>query len=189
MPGRTTNSSRPGRKASTGSSRRGRKASTASSSQPSRRGEQPVPRADGNPSGAAAAVRGGTASLPRRGKGQRAASQQGAGARHATAGPRGRGRGPEQQHVRQAAWQQHRAGNWQSDHRTWQQRGGYHGYRIPDSSLPRFLWVGTRVPDQGLPFMEVGGYPRFQYKGYWLSVVDPWPPNGAMTGTITTRYM
>lgn len=23
--------------------------------------------------------------------------------------------------------------------------------------------------------MVVGGYPRFQYGGYWLSVVDPWP--------------
>ena len=23
--------------------------------------------------------------------------------------------------------------------------------------------------------MVVGGYPRFQYDGYWLSVVDPWP--------------
>jgi len=21
----------------------------------------------------------------------------------------------------------------------------------------------------------VGGYPRFQYGGYWFSVVDPWP--------------
>jgi hypothetical protein len=21
----------------------------------------------------------------------------------------------------------------------------------------------------------VGGYPRFQYHGYWLSAVDPWP--------------
>ena len=23
--------------------------------------------------------------------------------------------------------------------------------------------------------MVVGGYPRFQYGGVWLSVVDPWP--------------
>ncbi len=39
----------------------------------------------------------------------------------------------EQQRVQQAAWQGHRSQNWQSDHRTWQQRGGYHGYRIPDN--------------------------------------------------------
>ena len=23
--------------------------------------------------------------------------------------------------------------------------------------------------------MVVGGFPRFQYGGYWFSVVDPWP--------------
>lgn len=23
--------------------------------------------------------------------------------------------------------------------------------------------------------MVVGGYPRFQYQGYWFSAVDPWP--------------
>jgi hypothetical protein len=23
--------------------------------------------------------------------------------------------------------------------------------------------------------MVIGGFPRFQYNGYWLSVVDPWP--------------
>jgi len=26
-----------------------------------------------------------------------------------------------------------------------------------------------------LPFLVVGGYPRFQYEGYWISLVDPWP--------------
>jgi hypothetical protein len=23
--------------------------------------------------------------------------------------------------------------------------------------------------------MVVGGFPRFQYEGYWFSLVDPWP--------------
>jgi hypothetical protein len=27
----------------------------------------------------------------------------------------------------------------------------------------------------GLPFLVVGGYPRFQYNGYWIRTVDPWP--------------
>ena len=81
----------------------------------------------------------------------------------------------QQQRVQQSAWQQHRSGNWQSDHRSWQQRGGYHGYRIPDD---RFR--GSFGPDHGFriygqPFQVVGGYPRFQYGGYWFSVVDPWP--------------
>ena len=79
--------------------------------------------------------------------------------------------------VQQASWQRHRAGNWQSDHRTWQQRGGYHGYRIPDDRLRGYFGPNHGFRIQGLPFMVVGGYPRFQYQGYWLSVVDPWPAN------------
>lgn len=31
-----------------------------------------------------------------------------------------------------AAWDQHRARRWHSEHRTWRARGGYHGYRIPE---------------------------------------------------------
>jgi hypothetical protein len=27
----------------------------------------------------------------------------------------------------------------------------------------------------GLPLQFVGGYPRFQYDGYWVTFVDPWP--------------
>jgi hypothetical protein len=25
--------------------------------------------------------------------------------------------------------------------------------------------------------MVVGGFPRFQYNGYWFTMVDPWPSN------------
>jgi hypothetical protein len=25
------------------------------------------------------------------------------------------------------------------------------------------------------PYMVVGGFPRFQYSGYWFTLVDPWP--------------
>jgi hypothetical protein len=25
------------------------------------------------------------------------------------------------------------------------------------------------------PVVVIGGYPRFQYGGYWFSLVDPWP--------------
>jgi hypothetical protein len=27
--------------------------------------------------------------------------------------------------------------------------------------------------------MVEGGYPRFQYQGYWFSLVDPWPGSWA----------
>lgn len=79
------------------------------------------------------------------------------------------------QQFRQTAWQQHRAANWQADHRTWQQRGGYHGYRIPDARFQGYFGPSHGFRIQGLPFLVVGGYPRFQYQGYWLSVVDPYP--------------
>jgi len=25
------------------------------------------------------------------------------------------------------------------------------------------------------PVVVVGGYPRFQYRGFWFAVLDPWP--------------
>jgi hypothetical protein len=81
----------------------------------------------------------------------------------------------ERQRVRQSAWQQHRAQNWQSDHRTWQQRGGYNGYRISDARFRGYFGPEHRFRIRGLPFLMTGGYPRFQYNGYWFSLVDPWP--------------
>src|SRR6185295_10197371 len=79
------------------------------------------------------------------------------------------------QRIQQSVWQQHRSQNWQSDHRTWQQRGGYRGYRIPDDRYRGYFGPSHRFRINGLPFRVVGGYPRFQYQGYWISTVDPWP--------------
>ena len=81
----------------------------------------------------------------------------------------------QQQRMQQSAWQQHRSQNWQSDHRTWQQRGGYRGYRIPDDRYRGYFGPSHGFRINGLPFLVVGGYPRFQYEGYWISTVDPWP--------------
>ena len=81
----------------------------------------------------------------------------------------------QQQRVEQSAWQEHRARSWQSDHRDWQQRGGYHGYRIPDDRYHGYFGPDHSFRIYGLPFMVVGGYPRFQYEGYWFTTVDPWP--------------
>jgi len=82
---------------------------------------------------------------------------------------------PEFQHPQQRGWQQHRANNWQSDHRTWRQRGGYEGYLIPDQHFRGYFGRDHGFKIGVLPFMVVGGYPRFQYGGYWFSSVDPWP--------------
>jgi len=82
---------------------------------------------------------------------------------------------PEQQSAQRSAWQQHRAGNWLTNHRTWEQRGGYHGYRIPDLRFAGSFGHSHGFRIRGLPFMLEDGFPRFQYGGYWVSVVDPWP--------------
>ena len=84
-------------------------------------------------------------------------------------------RSPQQQRIQQSAWQRHESHNWESEHRTWQQRGGYHGYRIPDDRFRVYFGSNHGFRIYGQPFLVVGGYPRFQYQGYWFSPVDPWP--------------
>jgi len=81
----------------------------------------------------------------------------------------------EEHRVQQTAWQQHRSERWESDHRTWQQRGGYNGYRIPDDRFRGYFGPEHAFRIYGLPFLVVGGFPRFQYGGYWVTTVDPWP--------------
>jgi hypothetical protein len=70
---------------------------------------------------------------------------------------------------------QSRAKSWNTDHRTWQQRGGYTGYRIPDDRFKLYFGTGHFFRIGRLPLLFVGGYPRFQYDGYWITFVDPWP--------------
>ena len=86
---------------------------------------------------------------------------------------------PQQMQQQQAAWQGHRAQNWQSEHRTWQQRGGYRGYRIPDDRYRGYFGQDHWFRIYSYPVVVVGGYPRFQYNGFWFSVVDPWPADWA----------
>jgi hypothetical protein len=47
--------------------------------------------------------------------------------------------------------------------------------RIPNNRFRGYFGVnhGSRIG--GLPFTVFGGYPHFQHRGYWLSLVDPWP--------------
>jgi hypothetical protein len=82
---------------------------------------------------------------------------------------------PQQRQAAQAAWQSHRAQHWESQHRSWQQRGGYRGYRIPDQRYNAYFGPGHVFPIYSVPVQVVGGYPRFQYQGFWFTVMDPWP--------------
>ncbi|MGZ4900224.1 MAG: hypothetical protein ACXV8X_11260, partial [Candidatus Angelobacter sp.] len=81
----------------------------------------------------------------------------------------------EQEGAQRNAWQQHRARSWESEHRTWHQRGGYNGFRIPDNDFHRRYGRNHWFRVYRLPFMVVGGYPRFQYGGYWFTFLDPYP--------------
>jgi hypothetical protein len=81
----------------------------------------------------------------------------------------------DQQRQQQVAWQGDRAHSWQSEHRTWQQRGGYNGYRVPDDRFRGYYGQDHGFRIYSLPVMYVGGHRRFQYGGYWFGLVDPWP--------------
>lgn len=76
---------------------------------------------------------------------------------------------------RRGVWMQHRARSWQSEHRDWRQRGGYNGYRIPANRFRLYFGRNHRFRIYNLPLVMVSGYPRFQYGGFWFSLVDPWP--------------
>jgi len=72
-------------------------------------------------------------------------------------------------------WKGRRARDWRSDHRTWEQRGGYRGYRIPEYRFGQYFGPRHFFRIHDLHVLIFNGYPRFQYGGYWFSLVDPWP--------------
>ena len=74
-----------------------------------------------------------------------------------------------------------RAKNWKSEHRAWHERGGYHGYRIPNDRFRAHFGRAHWFRVHSAPVLVVGGYPRFQYQGLWFSMVDPWPEYWAPT--------
>ena len=133
---------------------------------------------------------------PRRGEEPRRAepAQSGPGQRAQREDSQGQGRYSSQQRTQQQAaawqqqrgwaqrggwqehstWQQNRAQRWQSDHRTWGQRGGYGGYVIPEDRFRFYFGSQHGFRLENRPII-VGGYPRFQYGAYWFMLVDPWP--------------
>jgi hypothetical protein len=83
---------------------------------------------------------------------------------------------PQAQSQARAGFLQSRAsGSWATAHHTWQQRGGYNGYRVPDDRFRLYFGTGHFFHIGSLPLLFVGGYPRFQYDGYWVTLMDPWP--------------
>lgn len=78
-----------------------------------------------------------------------------------------------------AGFVQSRANTWQTEHQTWTQRGGYVGYRIPDNRFRLYFGHDHFFRIGGLPMVFVGGLPRFQYDGFWFTLMDPWPEDWA----------
>lgn len=83
-------------------------------------------------------------------------------------------RGARDNHDR-GGWDQHRARHFEAEHRSWRDRGGYRGYMVPRDDFRRRFGRNHYFRIFGLPFMEVGGYPRFQYGGLWFSMAEPYP--------------
>ena len=71
-------------------------------------------------------------------------------------------------------WQEHRAQHWETDHRTWGQRGGYGGAYIPRERFYGHFGAEHAFRIRSRPTIYMG-YPRFQYGGYGFIFVDPWP--------------
>ena len=73
-----------------------------------------------------------------------------------------------------ATWQQGRAQQFSSQHRSWEQRGGYGGYYIPQARYNLYFgddhWFRMRLR----PTIYMG-YPRFSYGGFAFLILDPWP--------------
>jgi hypothetical protein len=72
-------------------------------------------------------------------------------------------------------WPRYRAHSWNSQHRTWIQRGGYNGYRI---SRPQFSLYFGRPHRYHLSMFQVrilGEYPQFYTNGFWFTMLDPVP--------------
>jgi hypothetical protein len=82
---------------------------------------------------------------------------------------------PQHQGQVRSGFVQSRAGSWNEEHRSWSQRGGYNGYRIPEARFHSYFGRDHFFRINHLPMVFVGGFPRFQYDGYWVTFVDPWP--------------
>ena len=84
-------------------------------------------------------------------------------------------REPERYSRPRDVWQDHRARHWQGEHRGWRERGGYRGYHIPEDRFRAHFGRAHCFRVHRNPIIVVDGYPRFQYVGFWFSLVDPWP--------------
>jgi hypothetical protein len=100
---------------------------------------------------------------------------------------------PESRYRREDIWQRQRAHDWQREHHPWHERGGYHGYRIPEDRFRAHFGRGHWFRVHEVPVIVVERSPRFQIGGFWFSVVDPcpetWSPVWYRTDDVYIDYV
>jgi len=72
-------------------------------------------------------------------------------------------------------WRGRRAHQWLTEHRTWEERGGYTGDLIVEDYFESTFGQTHEFRLGALPLETWGGYPRFRIGGLMFSVIDPWP--------------
>ena len=100
---------------------------------------------------------------------------------------------PSPRYARQGIWERQRAHDWRREHRPWHERGGYHGYMIPQDRFRAHFGRGHWFRVHEVPVVVVEGSPRFQFGGFWFSVVDPcpetWSPVWYRTDDVYIDYV
>jgi hypothetical protein len=74
-----------------------------------------------------------------------------------------------------AIWPRYRAQSWNTQHRTWGQRGGYRGYRIPSARFSLYFGRPHRYHLSNFNVRIVDAYPQFYADGFWFTILDPVP--------------
>jgi len=100
---------------------------------------------------------------------------------------------PGPRYAHQDIWARQRAHDWKHEHRGWHERGGYRGYRIPEARFHERFGRGHWFRVHDVPLVVVEGAPRFQFGGFWFSVVDPcpetWSPGWYRTDEVYIDYV
>jgi len=100
---------------------------------------------------------------------------------------------PQMRYAKQDIWQRQRARDWDHEHRSWRERGGYRGYRIPQARFHERFGRGHWFHVHDVPVMVVEGAPRFQFGGFWFTMVDPcpqtWSPAWYRTDEVYIDYV
>jgi hypothetical protein len=77
--------------------------------------------------------------------------------------------------AKKLAWGDYRARAWAHEHRSWKIRGGYRGYVVPRERFVAYFGPRHLFRVHTLPVVVIAGHPRFHYKGFYVTLVDPWP--------------